>query len=127
LPTETLFKASKTLRQVWALEESSESAAYEIHMGETRSLSATASLHQVRDEHGFRSEGMQCANVWGTYLHGWFDSPAARRRVARAAGIHAHQAHPIPWAEQRQQTYREMARHLEAHVSLDPVKRYLGI
>jgi adenosylcobyric acid synthase len=127
LPAETRFHASKTLRQVWALEDAVECPAYEIHMGETRALSETAPLHRVRDAAGERCEGMQRANVWGTYLHGWFDAPAVRRRVAQCAGIRTHRAHPIAWAEQRARTYRLMAEHVEAHLSLEAVKRYLNL
>jgi adenosylcobyric acid synthase len=48
-------------------------------------------------------------------------------RVAPAAGFSAYQAYPHPWAEKRQAIYRAMARHVAAHVDLDPVRRYLGL
>jgi adenosylcobyric acid synthase len=127
LPAETVFHARKTLRQVVCVEGTTESPAYEIHMGDTRALRATPPLHEVRDAAGPRPEGMQAGNVWGTYLHGWFDAPAVRVRAAHAAGIADHRPHPVPWAEQRQGTYREMARHLEAHVNLNPLRRYLSL
>jgi len=60
-----------------------------------------------------------------TYLHGWFDSPYVRRRVAAAARLAQHHAQPDSWAEQRQRTYAEMAQHLAQHVDLDPLRRYL--
>jgi adenosylcobyric acid synthase len=125
LPAITVFRARKTLRQVTVVEDGSETPAYEIHMGDTRATTPIDPLNRVKDGAGERAEGMRRGNVWGTYLHGWFDSPAVRRRVSAAARIAAHEAHPQPWAEQRRQTYRAMAAHLAAHVNLDPVKRYL--
>lgn len=127
LPAQTRFGATKVLRQVTARCDSSEWQAYEIHMGHTSALSEIEPLQLVSDAAGARPEGLRLGNVWGTYLHGWFDSPRLRERVTAAAGIGGHKAHPIPWAEQRQQLYRLMAEHLAAHVNLDPVKRYLGL
>jgi adenosylcobyric acid synthase len=68
---------------------------------------------------------MRLENVWGTYLHGWFESPQLRARVAAAAGMNRHRPDPVPWAQQRAGIYRDMAEHLAAHVNLDPVRRYL--
>jgi adenosylcobyric acid synthase len=127
LPAETRFGASKTLRQVTARCEASEWRAYEIHMGSTRALSCVEPLQMVHDEAGARPEGMRLGNVWGTYLHGWFESPQLRARVAAAAGMSQHRPHPVPWAEQRTAVYRAMAEHLAAHVNLDPIRRYLCI
>jgi adenosylcobyric acid synthase len=125
LPAETRFGASKTLRQVTAHCGGEEWMAYEIHMGITRALSAIEPLHTVKDDAGARPEGMRRGNVWGTYLHGWFESPQLRAQVAAAAGMHRHRPDPVPWAEQRADIYRGMAEHLAAHVDLDPIRRYL--
>jgi adenosylcobyric acid synthase len=125
LPAETQFSASKTLRQVTARCDDREWQAYEIHMGITRARSSVEPLQTVRDEAGTRPEGMRLGKVWGTYLHGWFESPQLRARVAAAAGMREHRPHPVPWAEQRSAVYRAMAEHLAAHVDLDPIRRYL--
>jgi adenosylcobyric acid synthase len=125
LPAHTQFSASKVLRQVTARCGGAQWQAYEIHMGVTRALSPVEPLHTVRDEQGERPEGMRSGSVWGTYLHGWFESPALRSQLAAAAGMRAHQAFPVPWAEHRAATYRGMAEHLAAHVDLEPVRRYL--
>jgi adenosylcobyric acid synthase len=125
LPAQTRFGASKTLRQVTALCGGEEWVAYEIHMGITHALSAIEPLHTVKDDAGSRPEGMRLGNVWGTYLHGWFESPQLRARVAAAAGMNGHRPDPVPWAEQRAGMYRDMAEHLAAHVNLDPIRRYL--
>ena len=74
-----------------------------------------------------RAEGLQRGSVRGTYLHGWFEAPEVRRRVAAWAGIVGHSAHPVPWAEKRRAVYTGMAEHLAAHADLGPVRRYLGL
>jgi adenosylcobyric acid synthase len=125
LPAITVFGEQKILRQVFARCGVHESPAYEIHMGTTRADGDVEPLHHVRDDDGVRPEGIARANVWGTYLHGWFDSPHVRRRVAAAAGLAKHHAEPHSWADQRQRVYTAMAQHLAAHVDLNPVKRYL--
>jgi adenosylcobyric acid synthase len=127
LPAHTEFSTTKILRQVTARCDSAEWRAYEIHMGRTSAAADIEALQVVSDADGTRSEGLRLGNVWGTYLHGWFDSPRLRERVTGAAGITGHRAHPIPWAEQRQRLYRLMAEHLAAHINLDPVKRYLAL
>jgi adenosylcobyric acid synthase len=94
-------------------------------MGNTRALGSVEPLQMVHDEAGSRPEGMRLGKVWGTYLHGWFESPQLRTQVAAAAGMNQHRPHPVPWAEQRASVYRAMAEHLAAHVNLDPIRRYL--
>jgi adenosylcobyric acid synthase len=127
LPAETRFGSAKTLRQVTVRCGSSEWLAYEIHMGNTRALSDVEPLQIVQDEAGSRPEGMRVGKVWGTYLHGWFESPSLRAQVAAAAGMNQHRPHPVPWAEQRAGVYQAMAEHLAVHVNLDPIRRYLGL
>jgi adenosylcobyric acid synthase len=125
LPAETRFSSSKTLRQVTARCGDCEWRAYEIHMGNTHALAGVEPLQMVHDEAGTRPEGMRLGKVWGTYLHGWFESPQLRAQVAAAAGMNEHHPHPVPWAEQRAGIYRAMAEHLAESVNLDPIKRYL--
>ncbi len=127
LPAATHFGAAKVLRQVTARCDSATWPAYEIHMGRTAAPANIEPLQFVSDALGTRPEGLRVGNVWGTYLHGWFDSPRLRERVSAAAGISGHHAHPVAWAEQRQSLYRLMAEHLATHVNLDPVKRYLSL
>ncbi len=127
LPSRTTFSADKVVRQVTAECDGREWAAYEIHMGRTEFRTPVESLHTVHDKGVARAEGARHGTVWGTYLHGWFEAPEVRRRVAAAAGMAGHRAHPLPWAEQRQAVYTAMAAHLAAHLDLDPVRRYLKL
>jgi adenosylcobyric acid synthase len=125
LPAETQFSASKIVRQVTAHCEQDRWTAYEIHMGRTNPTSPVESLHEVEDAAGFRPEGMRSGRVWGTYLHGWFESPRVREMIAAAGGFEGYHAHPQPWSEQRRAVYRAMGEHLAKHVDLDPLRRYL--
>ena len=127
LPARTVFAATKIVRQVTAACDGREWSAYEIHMGRTAFTSPVQSLHTVRDQAGTREEGAVRGNVLGTYLHGWFDAPEVRRRVAAAAGLSRHRAPLVSWPEQRQAIYAAMAAHLAEHVNLEPVRRYLAL
>ena len=127
LPVHTVFHTAKTLRPTEAECDGARWTAYEIHMGETVATAACEPLHQVWNDGRPRPEGARSGRVWGTYLHGWFESPQLRTRLAAAAGFAAYRAHPVPWAEQRRSLYGQMADHVASHVDLDPVRRYLGL
>lgn len=128
LPAVTTFFEKKIVRQVTALWEGRPWTAYEIHMGRTEMAGPIEPLQTVIDSDGHtRAEGMRRGKVWGTYLHGWFEAPEVRSAVAAAAGLVAHRAYPVPWAERRQAVYSVMAEHIATHLDLDPVRRYLGL
>ncbi len=128
LPVTTHFERQKILRQVTAECAGRRWTAYEIHMGRTVAELSVEALQTVTDADGAsRPEGVRCANIWGTYLHGWFEAPELRSRVAAAGGLTAHRAHPVPWSEQRWEIYAGMVAHVAAHVNLEPVRRYLGL
>ena len=127
LPIKTSFEREKIVRQVTATCGDRRWQAYEMHMGRSRPTREHSSLLLVEDEGCTRAEGSKIGNIWGTYLHGWFEAPEARRLVTASAGIVGHKTCALPWAEQRQKTYVAMAKHLAAHVDLEPVRRHLGI
>lgn len=127
LPVATEFRPTKIVRAVEAECDGERWAAYEIHMGRTTPTRAAETLQVVREGDLERAEGTKVGRIWGTYLHGWFESPRLRARIAATAGIGAHQAHPVPWAEKRRAVYEAMADHVAAHVNLTPVRRYLGL
>lgn len=88
LDTFTTFEPRKTTVQVRAvsLDHHEEIVAYEIHMGRTEYVGACRPLFQVVEERGRsvdRIDGVMSDDgmVWGTYLHGLFDSPILRRRI----------------------------------------------
>lgn len=127
LPGKTIFSENKIVRQVTAQWGDRRWTAYEIHMGRTVGASDSP-LQTVTDLDGTtRPEGIRHGNIWGTYLHGWFESPEVRRSLASAAGLIAHRADPTPWAEHRQGIYAQMADHVAEHLNLEPVRCYLGL
>jgi len=111
LPVSTRFVAEKIVRPVISECDGRRWTTYEIHMGRTEA----------------GPDGACVGNVSGTYQHGWFEVPETRRRLARAAGIDAHRAPDVTWAEQRRAVYEAMADHVVEHVDLTSVRRYLGI
>ena len=127
LPITTEFHAQKIVRQVTAECAGQRWTAYEIHMGRSTPTGPAETLQTVWDNDVPRPEGMRLDQVWGTYLHGWFESPRLRARVAAAAGIAGHGPHSVTWAEKRQAVYAAMADHVVKHVNLEPVRRYLGL
>ena len=127
LPVHTVFHAGKTLRATEAECDGVRWTAYEIHMGETVATAPCEPLHQVWNDGHARPEGARSGRVWGTYLHGWFESPLLRARLAAAADFADYRPHKVPWAEQRASLYGQMADHVAGHVDLDPVRRYLGL
>jgi adenosylcobyric acid synthase len=127
LPLRTHFEPEKIVQQVEAECDGRTWRAYEIHMGRSVSSAVCEPLQTVRDRDGVRPEGQRNGRVWGTYLHGWFESPEVRRKVAAAAGIADHRAAPELWVEKRRRIYDSMAEHLAAHMDLGPVCRHLGL
>ncbi len=130
LPVTTEFHAKKIVRQVTAECEGERWTAYEIHMGRSTTTASTEgvdALQTVWDHDVSRAEGTRCGRVWGTYLHGWFESPRLRARIAEMAGMTAYRAHAQVWSEKRNAVYAAMADHVIEHVNLEPVRRYLGL
>lgn len=87
----TRFETDKKTIQVRALtiESRHELTGYEIHMGQTNGPSAARPVFQIVEEMGRpagRFDGAQSADglVWGTYLHGVFDTPVFRRDFLNA-------------------------------------------
>jgi len=86
LPVVTEFEARKQTVRVRGISLLSGVAitGYEIHMGQTKQREYTRSLFKVREEHDNSAERYEgCISVdglvWGTYIHGIFDSAAFRR------------------------------------------------
>ena len=125
LPVETLFSKDKEVRQVEASWDDETWPAYEIHMGRTRATTGCDPLLRVRNGDGWHGEGVRSGAVWGTYLHGLFESAAVRRELSQVAGFTAHQPSPIPWRQHLQSIYEGMAGLLEQHLHLEPVWRYV--
>jgi adenosylcobyric acid synthase len=141
LPITTEFAATKTVRQVrarWpgAIAQPHDPAlaapwtAYEIHQGQTITAPAdhpVVPLAWIETPTGDRPEGLRHGAVWGTYLHGLFESTAARAALATQAGIIDYQPGALTWEAQRRSRYDAMADLLDTYLDLDPVRRYLDL
>lgn len=112
LPTVTVFSQKKETSQVRVvhLESGAQIAGYEIHMGCTQGNPAPTPLFKIVERFGFPAEGYDGVDasggqVWGTYIHGLFDSGAFRRhfvnklRAARGLGSLERGGHHDPRAE----------------------------
>src|SRR5262249_60379048 len=68
----------------------------------------------------------QVRNVWGTYLHGLFESSAIRSELARRAGFSSYRSATVPWREHLQRVYDGMADIFEEHLNLEPIWNYVA-
>lgn len=91
LEVTTTFASEKTTRQIrgTSVIGECEVSAYEIHNGRTTGQSTERPLFQITEELGQpvnRLEGARSNDdlVWGTYLHGLFESPAFRCYILNA-------------------------------------------
>jgi len=136
LPISTEFMATKQVRQVQAIWQRSSSMdkwmTYEIHMGVTKLIDTEESLQiqpllQVQGDREYRDEGMQCDRVWGSYLHGLFESANVRKALTQLANIAEHQISSQSWQEHQQCLYDDMADLIETHLDITPIRCYLDI
>lgn len=144
LPIATTYEAQKIVRPVlarWPGSPASESPwlAYEIHAGHTQLVAGSLgiecnSLLSVATVDGsseatapsaWREEGCRVGNVWGTYVHGLFESTAVRSALARQVAIGSYQAGDRPWHLAKQDLYAAMAEQLDKHLNLDSIREYL--
>lgn len=132
LPVVTEYAALKQVQQVeacWSLDPAADRwRTYEIHMGQTRVVEpCEALLWTIGPDGQPRPEGARSPNgqIWGTYLHGLFESPQVRSTLTQLAGIHSHDPSQLSWQDHRQRLYDRMADLLEASLTLDDLWRYL--
>lgn len=136
LPISTEFMPTKQVRQVQAIWQSGQSRdqwmAYEIHMGVTKLIDASESLPigsllKIQCDREYRDEGINCDRVWGSYLHGLFESAHVRQALTRLANIPEYKPASISWQDHQQMLYSQMADLLEANLDLTSIRRYLEI
>jgi adenosylcobyric acid synthase len=126
LPVQTTFSKNKEVLQVWVSWRGQRWQAYEIHMGTTVPTGPCASLCSVECGPNTRPEGCQVQNVWGTYLHGLFESSEIRSEIASRASFPDYRAATICWREYLQGVYDGMADLLEEHLNLEGVWKYVA-
>lgn len=131
LPVDTVFCAEKTRTRVQArtLTEPLNGAkldAYEIHMGETM----VEGTPFCRLDDG-RTEGCVCGNVFGTYLHGLFDSGELTEKLARwlcrRKGIPCQGAVPASHRDYQERQLDLLAQTVRAALDMREIYRIMGL
>jgi adenosylcobyric acid synthase len=129
LPVETVLKAPKTTTLSdfeWA---GLSGSGYEIHMGQTQIqggsdlLNVTARNTQVCDDLDgcLSSDG----HVMGTYMHGFFDTPAITRRWLEHIGLSGFKVEGHDGFNKRDKAYDLLAEHLVKHVDVDAIEKLI--
>lgn len=140
LPTETVFLGEKTRTQVSGAFRRGEGLfaalndvpfqGYEIHMGETTYLEDAAPLSRLTCLDGAeKPDGAARGNVWGSYVHGIFDSGAFAQGLVNvllsAKGL-TPDAAAVDWATYQEEQYDKLAAGVRASLDMDRVYRILN-
>ena len=125
LPIQTTFSQTKSVSQVVVRWGADRWRAYEIHMGVTDPTQSCSALAQVENGQGIGPEGCRRNHVWGTYLHGLFESPEVRSELAALAGLKGYSAGQISWRTHLEQMYDRMADALEEHLETEEIWKYV--
>jgi adenosylcobyric acid synthase len=124
LPVSTRFAPEKVLARVSGTALGEQVAGYEIHHGRTPPVDPWLDL-----ERG--PEGSRRGTVFGTSVHGLFESDRFRRRflagVAAEAGRSWSAGPPVCFAAARQARFDRLADILEAHLDVGAVLRLMGM
>ena len=128
LPCETVFTSGKTrTRKSAVITEGSFQGAklegYEIHMGRTQRLGGRAFCHFSTGE----EDGVQEGNVYGTYLHGVFDTgelvqPLAEL-LAKRKGLEIEEWKAEPRSSYRQRQYDLLADEVRSSLDVNAIVR----
>lgn len=143
LPVHTVFGKEKTRTRVTGklldvggmfFELSGlEVEGYEIHMGET--YGAVNTLTSVREYQSgaktMKMDGCQGENVYGTYLHGFFDrEPIAQRMVKalrRKKGLPDSPEEGISYEDYKEEQYNRLAEYLRESLDMEKIYEIMGL
>ena len=106
---------------------------YEIHMGQSTGAAGTEPLTVIHDTNVAQSEakaeGAMGENVYGSYVHGIFDSMdvvnAVVRALAERKGIDPEGLAQVDYAAYKETQYDKMAEILRQHLDMDAIYRIL--
>lgn len=137
LPVETVFQPVKathqaqariTLQEGWLAEAGGRLTGYEIHMGETRLTAGQPWLEVVcrsGDDVSVADGAVsRQGRVWGCYLHGLFENAGFRRAWLRSLDWQPPEDHR---EVSLQQSFDQLADHLEAHLDVDRLDEIIGL
>ncbi len=136
LPTETVFSPEKNqvrtqgvigaLGGPLAAASGSPVQGYEIHMGQTV-LTGGAALCELGSSADAHLDGCCAGTVYGSYLHGIFDSPVFTDRLvgalAQSKGLDPHALHAVDMEEHKQAQYNKLAEVMRAGLDMDALYR----
>ena len=133
LPVTTVFGKEKLVSQVQGihLESGLPVAGYEIHMGQMRAEPGSSAVFTFTERGGSSAEsydGLKTADgrIWGTHLHGLFDSGDFRRwwlnRLRRRRGLPEVPSGSSPCADG---VYDRLAEAVRPHLNLEAVYHML--
>ena len=131
LPTDTVFNAEKQLRQTHATAETipfagAKLTGYEIHAGRTTVQGSPFCI--LADG---TPEGCVQANVFGTYLHGLFDTGELTEKLTaflcKKKGISPADAPLLSMEQYRQQQFDLLADGVRAALDMDAVYAAMGM
>ena len=141
LPTVTVFGSQKIRRQVTGSVCAGELAGasvtgYEIHMGETRAANGTDPFAKVRCETetdegsaGSLTDGCTKGSVFGTYIHGLFDTGELTEKLAsylmKKKGIAADTISVEPRISYKERQYARLADIVRGSLDMEAVYRAL--
>ena len=131
LPTSTVFSAEKRRTQVCATAATGPFAGaaltgYEIHTG--RTVVEGTPFARLADG---TPEGCVCGNVFGTYLHGLFDTGELTEKLTeflcKRKGIRPEAAALVPMAAYREQQYNKLADGVRAALDMAAIYKAMGM
>jgi len=107
-------------------------SGYEIHMGISESREAPlTTLNPLTGDQQPKPDGSSKGNVYGSYVHGIFDSEQAARGIVNALaahkGIDLSEIESLDLGSYKEQQYNKLADALRASLDLEEIYKILGI
>lgn len=125
LPVETFLKAPKTTTLTDFFWGSEKARGYEIHMGQTRRHAGAAwlTVSQRNQQSCHDSDGCISSDgrVWGTYIHGLFDTPQMTCRWLQQIGLDSVAAEQAHGPAARDAAYDLLAEHTCRHIDIEAI------
>lgn len=142
LPVRTVFEKEKTRTRMTGscafvdgiFEDLSgmEIEGYEIHMGKTEcAIPPLAYLMEADGSHKARMDGCQKGNIYGTYIHGFFDKEGVAASIVAALlkrkGLSLSEAKGFSYAEHKEQQYERLGALIRDSLSMEAIYDMIGI
>jgi len=104
-------------------------SGYEIHMGQSERMHEQGDGSQCLNFTG--NSGCQCGNVYGTYVHGFFDEEGIAQNVIQALlekkGIRFCKKNTDSWRKIKENQYNFLADKLRQNLNMEKIYNILGV